>query len=242
MKMMSTTSRKGELFFLLHPGEVQFSGYGLTLERGSISPLVGFLMIDRPQPASAAWLKQVQEHFGHYDLVPMTKTGERGIICQMWIAKQSIRYVQQLPGAFIPTLQAALFPLLSVPPIPQFDVFWDRKMRLWKSLFHHLAQQNRASDPQAGQSRPLFALGAVVATPGAIEALKEAGQLPQEFLHRHIRGDWGDLDPHDVQANERAILDGDRILSAYSTKIGTRLWVITEHDRSYTTLLLPSEY
>lgn len=89
---------------------------------------------------------------------------------------------------------------------------------------------------------PLFPLGQVVATPGALAALEEAGQIPQEFLHRHVVGDWGDLDPHDLQANELAVRYGNRILSAYSTKNGTRLWVITEYDRSVTTLLLPSEY
>jgi hypothetical protein len=91
-------------------------------------------------------------------------------------------------------------------------------------------------------ARPLFTLGQVVATPGAIEALAAAQQTPQEFLTRHVQGDWSTLDPHDQQANQRAVKEGHRILSVYDTKLGTRVWLITEWDRSVTTLLLPSEY
>lgn len=91
-------------------------------------------------------------------------------------------------------------------------------------------------------TKPLFALGQVVATPGALEALEEAQQTPQEFLTRHVQGDWSTLDPHDQQANAQAAKEGNRILSAYETKLGTRVWLITEWDRSVTTLLLPSEY
>jgi hypothetical protein len=91
-------------------------------------------------------------------------------------------------------------------------------------------------------AKPLFALGQIVATPGALEALEQAQQTPQEFLTRHVQGDWGTLDAHDQQANQRAVKEGHRILSAYTTKTGTRLWVITEWDRSVTTLLRPDEY
>ena len=88
----------------------------------------------------------------------------------------------------------------------------------------------------------LFPLGQAVATPGALEALQEAGQNPAEFLNRHVNGDWGDLDAEDKSANERALHDGSRIFSAYSTSAGVKLWVITEADRSSTCILLPSEY
>ena len=89
---------------------------------------------------------------------------------------------------------------------------------------------------------PLFALGQVVATPGALAALETAGQAPFEFLARHVTGDWGDLVDEDVRENERALERGGRIFSAYNLSDGTRLWVITEHDRSVSTLLLPMEY
>ena len=90
--------------------------------------------------------------------------------------------------------------------------------------------------------RALFKLGFVVATQGALEALKEAGQIPFEFLVRHQTGDWGELSDHDFQENELALKEGFRILSAYRTVKGDRIWIITEADRSVTTLLLPSEY
>jgi hypothetical protein len=90
--------------------------------------------------------------------------------------------------------------------------------------------------------RVSFPLGQTVATPGALEALGQAGQLPFHFLARHARGDWGELCPADKRANDRALREGDRLLSAYKTSTGERLWVITEADRSATTILLPSEY
>lgn len=92
------------------------------------------------------------------------------------------------------------------------------------------------------QPRPLFSLGQIVATPGAIKALEEANQDAAEFLHRHVTGDFGEVDEEDRQANEQAITTGTRILSVYQTRNELRLWVITEADRSVTTLLLPEEY
>jgi hypothetical protein len=87
-----------------------------------------------------------------------------------------------------------------------------------------------------------FELDRIVATPGSLTTVQEAGHLPVEFLLRHKRGDWGELDPEDIQENERALRQGSRLLSAYSTRLQDRLWVITEWDRSATTLLLPEEY
>ena len=88
----------------------------------------------------------------------------------------------------------------------------------------------------------LFALGHIVATPGALEALKKAGQEPQHFLLRHARGDWGDLDAEDAAENRFGLAAGLRLLSSYTTAAGDKLWVITEADRSATTVLLPEEY
>ncbi len=89
---------------------------------------------------------------------------------------------------------------------------------------------------------PRFRLGTAVATPGALATLEEAGQTPAELLDRHIRGDWGDLDEEDKQANEDALKHGARILSAYLLSSGEKIWVITEADRSSTCLLRPDEY
>ena len=90
--------------------------------------------------------------------------------------------------------------------------------------------------------QPKFALGQVVATPGALEALATNGQTPPEFLTRHVAADWGELDDHDRRENEYSLTHDLRLLSAYSLRDGTRLWIITEADRSATTLLLPEEY
>ena len=87
-----------------------------------------------------------------------------------------------------------------------------------------------------------FSLGQTLATPGALEALQAAGQDPSELLARHVVGDWGDLDEEDKQENELSLKQGFRLLSAYHLATGVKIWVITESDRSATTILLPSEY
>ena len=87
-----------------------------------------------------------------------------------------------------------------------------------------------------------FPLGRVVATPGALRALEKAEQLPAAFLDRHVNGDWGDVTDADKQENEVSVEQGFRILSAYTTSAGDRIWVLTEADRSATIILVPEEY
>jgi hypothetical protein len=87
-----------------------------------------------------------------------------------------------------------------------------------------------------------FSLGRTLITPGARDAIEEAGQLPAEFLRRHATADWGDLSSEDAKENDVALEHGFRLLSAYRTRAGVKLWVITEADRSATTILLPDEY
>ena len=89
---------------------------------------------------------------------------------------------------------------------------------------------------------PLFTLGHVVATPGALAAIEKSGQQPGDFLARHVSGDWGDVPPDDIKENELSLRHGFRLLSAYHTSAGDKLWVITEADRSSTCILLPEEY
>ena len=84
-------------------------------------------------------------------------------------------------------------------------------------------------------------LGRVLATPGALEALAETGENPFSYLARHAAGDWGDLCAFDRRQNEVALRDGYRVLSSYVTPAG-KVWIITEADRSVTTVLLPEEY
>lgn len=87
-----------------------------------------------------------------------------------------------------------------------------------------------------------FPLGRVVATPGALAAFEAAGENPLDYLTRHQNGDWGELDAEDEQSNNRALQNGERLMSAYALKDNTKIWVITERDRSATTFLTPDEY
>ncbi len=91
------------------------------------------------------------------------------------------------------------------------------------------------------QVKPFFALGRTLSTPGALVVLNGLAISPADLLSRHQRGDWGDLDNHDKQANNKALTNGGRIFSAYRFDT-VRFWVITEADRSATTILLPEEY
>lgn len=101
-----------------------------------------------------------------------------------------------------------------------------------------------ASAPQSVLSAiPLFPLGQIVATPGALDLLERTGFNASALLHRHQHGDWGTVCTEDAQSNVQAVPLRARILSAY--ELGSRrerLWVITEADRRATTLLLPTEY
>ena len=89
---------------------------------------------------------------------------------------------------------------------------------------------------------PLFSAGRIVATPGALALLEKVQKSPSEFLSRHLRGDSGELCQEDKAENELSLKHGFRLLSSYPVTETDTLWIITEADRSVTTLLLPSEY
>jgi len=97
-------------------------------------------------------------------------------------------------------------------------------------------------------ARAKFHPGQVVATPGAIEAMRASGQTPEVFLGAHLEGHWGgELCEEDRLLNEEALIDGSRLLSAYSTLRNVKLWIITEAEgddgrRASTCILLPDEY
>ncbi len=96
-------------------------------------------------------------------------------------------------------------------------------------------------------SKPKFDLGQKVATPQALQSLEESGQSPSVFLDRHVQGDWGCLSDEDKLLNDQSLIDGSRILSAYKTLKGVKIWIITEAaddngNRMASTILLPSEY
>ena len=104
-----------------------------------------------------------------------------------------------------------------------------------------MATNTNVTRPVRAQ-RVSFPLGNMYATPGALRALTRAGETPLEYLARHAAGDWGEVDAEDWQENELSLEHGFRLLSAYTTWVGDKLWIITEADRSATTVLLPEEY
>jgi hypothetical protein len=92
------------------------------------------------------------------------------------------------------------------------------------------------------QNKAMFDLGQTVMTIGAKEALKESNELPATFLAKHESGDWGIVGREDRAENEFSLKSGYRLLSAYMTATNEKIWIITEADRSVTTILLPEEY
>jgi hypothetical protein len=126
--------RQGELYFLSYAGnEEVFSGYGLTTQMGSKASLVGLLMVDRPNLVDPAWLSQVEERFGGYQLVTMASSGERGILCRMRIEPNSLPYLRQFSSHQANAIREALKPLLENLPNPIFTLRWDEETRLWQS-------------------------------------------------------------------------------------------------------------
>jgi len=108
-----------------------------------------------------------------------------------------------------------------------------------------------STNHQRGRSNeaPLFALGRIVATPAAMDLLQVFRFSPLRLLARHVRGDWGDVDGDDAEMNRRALILQMRILSVYTLRRvvdgqprSEKVWVITEADRSVTTVLLPDDY
>lgn len=91
-------------------------------------------------------------------------------------------------------------------------------------------------------SQPRLPLGQLVATPAAVAALATAGVSVFKLLNRHARGDWGDLSAEDLALNDLAAITDQRVLSSYLLGNGQKVWIITEWDRSVTTVLLPEDY
>jgi hypothetical protein len=105
-----------------------------------------------------------------------------------------------------------------------------------------MTAENRGGDIEHESPQPKFELGQLVGTPGALEAVQRNGPEPFDFLLRHVTADWGDLEDEDKEENDFSVEKELRILSAYNLNDGTRVWIITEADRSTTTVLLPEEY
>jgi hypothetical protein len=125
---------RGDLYFLSHPGKDEIlSGYGLAIQAGRKDSLVGLLMVDRPHPVDSLWLSRVAEAYGEYQLVPMTSSGEQGILCCMQIEPESAHFLKQIPFEKAYPIQEALQPLLEHLPKPAFQMRWDEERSLWVS-------------------------------------------------------------------------------------------------------------
>lgn len=151
-------------------------------------------------------------------------------------------------------LRPSLEPLFRHPPLVQLLI------ELGLVALQHVSQGHASSNaapftsgvsvmrkpsrtaPTTSATRLLFPLGHVVATPPALAVLESLGIQPVTLLQRHVRGDWGDLEPEDIQANVDALQTGARLFSSYVLSDNLKVWVITEADRSVTTLLLPEDY
>lgn len=193
-----TAPPKPALRFLWHPGTREcFCGYGLALRPAH---LVGLVMIDRPEPADPTWLAAIQRTFGDYQITAMTHSGERGLVCQMRIVADSTRYLRVFASPRTQAIRDALLPLLDHLPRVTLALSWHPESKRWVSQI-------------VEDTVPRFSLGRVVATPGALRALEQAEQSPQEFLDRHVHGDWGEVPEADQQENEFSIHQGFRILS-----------------------------
>lgn len=116
----------------------------------------------------------------------------------------------------------------------------------WSLYLQQVAVPGPMSQRSTGASssvvRPRFDLGRVVATPGALTVLERYRISPLQLLERHVQEDWGSVCAEDATENRRALRDGGRLLSSYAVAESVKVWIITEADRSVTTLLLPEDY
>lgn len=126
--------KRGELYFLWHPEtENVFSGYGLTMKARSKEHLIGLLMVDRPSQGVTEWLNRVEEACGGYELVVMTASGERGLLCQMQVEPDSQPLLKRFPSSKAADIEMSLKPLLVNRPIPSFIIGWDGQRNVWRS-------------------------------------------------------------------------------------------------------------
>ena len=107
---------------------------------------------------------------------------------------------------------------------------------------HHEPDAGLPSAPWTGAQVPRFALGQLLATPGALKLMQDSDVDPMSLLQKHASGDWGMVCAEDSQSNEEALVCGDRLLSSYLLPGGGVIWIITEADRSATSCLRPDEY
>lgn len=180
---------RGELYYLGHSGQTEmFSGYGLTQQAGSKEFFVGLLMVDRPMPANPLWLMEVEEAFGEVQLVSMTATGERGIVCQMQIVPESLQYLRRFSGAKLIAIEEALKPLLDSPPKASFLLSWDRLRHHWVSelaVTGELPEEIRAVFESQG-----YGCLAVETNMGVVHICHAADRDIESFRNKPVLYQW----------------------------------------------------
>ncbi len=140
--MTLATSTNDPVYGLWHPDVPDiFSGYGLAMQPGRRDWLVGLLVVDRPQPADPAWLGDVEETFGGYELLQVTEDGTRAVACQMYIEQSSRRYVHIVQAPLMADIEIVLRRFLEYPPKPRFRMSWDPNTHLWVSTFNDERRQ-----------------------------------------------------------------------------------------------------
>lgn len=134
--------------------------------------------------------------------------------------------------------------------VPLMERYAEISEEVLRQLEKEQAGESRSADinllkllPLIRGKRILFPMGELRTTIGAVKAIEESGTTELEYTVRHVSGDWGDMPKADKAANDQALKDGTRIFSGYLLpKTQVKIWIITEADRSATTILLPSEY
>jgi hypothetical protein len=200
---------RGQLYFLHHPHtQDTFSGYGLTLREGYKDFLVGLLMVDRPQPVDPAWLAEVEETFGAYQLTAMTKTGERGITCQMVIEPDSQASLRSFPTQKAAAIEQALTPLMEELPAACFHLRWDEEQSLWVSEM--VRPFELPAELQAAFAHTGFGCVATETSIGVVHVCYAADEDIDGFVSKPVGYEWqGALLPTAPVLRLRAVIMDD---------------------------------
>jgi hypothetical protein len=158
------------------------------MQEGSKEKLAGLLMVDRPNPVDPTWLLEVEATYGGYQLIPMTTAGEKGIACQMNIEPESQDNLQRLPGASSAAIAKTLAPFLEEPPKPEFNMWWDEEVSLWRSLM--TAQMELLPDIREVFENTGYGCLAAETSRGALHICHAADSDIQGFANQPVIYRW----------------------------------------------------
>lgn len=181
---------RGDLLCLAHPGAPDvFSGYGVLMQDDWPGRMAGLLMVDRPYPADAAWLAHIADLYGACEVFPLTARDDRGLLCQMNVAPDSLQHLRRFSPVLDHPLQEVLRPLLEDPPAPTLLVHWDEKQRLWQS-------ETRGSHGLPLAIREVFehtGYGCLAAQSeeGVVHVCHTADKNITTFVDKPIKARWG---------------------------------------------------